>query len=507
MLGKFILAVTVIAVGLAFFTVLPELFAAWQTDEYSHGIVIPIIAALLGWHILTRDPPMVKPSWAGPVAIAIAGGLLLVGRLAAFTAAAEYGIIVALVGVCLSFLGRAATRSLAPAWIYLLFAVPLPHLTYATLSQNLQLLSSTIGVSILDLFGIPVYQDGNIIDLGGMKLQVVEACSGLRYLFPLMSFGYLIAYLLKDRLWKRVVLFLSTIPITIITNALRIALIGITVDIWGNNMAGGLIHIVEGWVIFLICTALLMAEVWVLLRIGNRGYFRFDYLGPAPGPIVVGKIMPSVPGFAALLAAFIGATVFGTNVIDYRPQIVMPHTAFAEFPRDLGDWHGMSVPLDPDVLAGLKLSDYVLADYRREDGTTPINFYMAYYDSQRIGSATHSPANCIPGGGWQIARSEIKNINMPGLPPFPVSRLIIRKGAAAQLVYYWFDERGRTLTETTSSKWYAMIDAIRLNRTDGALIRVVTPITVNEDDADRRLNDFLVIAYPLIGKFVPGASP
>ena len=149
---------------------------------------------------------------------------------------------------------------MAPAFVYLIFAIPLPHLFQADLSQGLQLLSSTIGVWPLDVMGIPVFQEGNVIDLGGYRLQVVEACSGLRYLFPLMSFGYLVAFLLQDRMWKRILIFLSTIPISICLNSLRITIIGITVDLWGPKMAEGFIHAFEGWVIFLICLVLLMLE-------------------------------------------------------------------------------------------------------------------------------------------------------------------------------------------------------------------------------------------------------
>ncbi len=124
----------------------------------------------------------------------------------------------------------------------------------------------------------PVFQEGNIIDLVKIPASGRRSCSGLRYLFPLMSFGYLVAFLLDDRWWKRIVIFLSTIPITIGLNSLRIALIGVTVDLWGQKMAEGFIHSFEGWSIFLICVAILMGEVWILTRIGARGHFRYQYL-------------------------------------------------------------------------------------------------------------------------------------------------------------------------------------------------------------------------------------
>ena len=507
MIGKVLFFASFGLLAIACRAAYPELIASWQTDEYSHGVLIPPIAALIAWHVLAREKPVVRPSWAGPAVLIVAGALLLVGELASFITVAQYAIIVALAGLCLTFLGRRAAYVLIPAFVYLIFAIPLPHLAYATLSQDLQLLSSSIGVCILDLAGVPVYQEGNIIDLGGMKLQVVEACSGLRYLFPLMSFGFLIAYLLEDRWWKRAIVFLSTIPITILTNSLRIALIGVTVDLWGQHMAEGLIHDIEGWAIFLVCIAILMAEVWILLRIDHRGRFRFDYLGPARGRLITGRVTASAPAYVTLLMAALLGAGFGGRLIDQRAEVIVSHPAFALFPLALGDWRGAEQVLEPDVLAGLQLSDYFLADYTKNDA--PVNFYMAYYDTQRVGSATHSPANCIPGGGWQITAHGIGTIALPDGTPLRVSRLIIAKADVKQLVYYWFDERGRDLTETTSAKWYTMIDQLRLHRSDGALIRLVTPIDPGapDGDADLRLSEFAGLAYPEIDRFVPGAAP
>ena len=116
---------------------------------------------------------------------------------------------------------------------------------------------------------------GNIIDLGNYKLQVVEACSGLRYLYPLLSLGFLAAYLFQAPLWQRVVVFISAIPITIVMNSLRIAIVGVLVDRWGTEQAEGLLHFFEGWVIFIVCAAILAAEIWLFARLkGPQKFFR-----------------------------------------------------------------------------------------------------------------------------------------------------------------------------------------------------------------------------------------
>ncbi len=498
-------ALSLILLLVAYHTAGTDLMTAWQTDEYSHGIVIPFIALMIAWHILTATKPTIRPSWSGLPALAITGLFLLIAELAAFQTAAHYGFIIGLVGLTLAFLGKQTARVLAPAFIYLFFAIPLPNLLYSALSQHLQLISSTIGVWFLDVVGIPVYQEGNVIDLGGYKLQVVEACSGLRYLFPLMSFGYLMGYLLQDKFWKRAVLFLSAIPITIFMNSLRIAVIGVTVNLWGSSMAEGFIHEFEGWVVFLICVLILLGEVILLLKASPGGHFRYEYFGLAQGKLFTSPLTYAPPIAAALAATALLAASFGMGIISEREQVIPPHPPFSTFPKTIGSWHGAQKSMEVDILQSLQLSDYWLADYTQDDSAI-VNFYIAYYDSQRVGSSTHSPSSCIPGGGWQITSNDVVPIKLGTGDKLNVSRFIIKKGDVRQLVYFWFDERGRIITETSYAKWYMLVDSITMHRTDGALVRAVTAIAKNEseEEADKRLNEFLTNAFPISRTFIPG---
>ncbi len=135
--------------------------------------------------------------------------------------------------------------------------------------DKLQHVSSRIGTAIISALGIPVYLDGNIIDLGTYKLQVAEACSGLNYLFPLLSFGFLVAVIYRGPIWHKVVLFLSAVPITIAMNCLRIAMVGVLVDRYGTEQAEGFLHLFEGWVIFVACLGLLLLEALLLQRLST----------------------------------------------------------------------------------------------------------------------------------------------------------------------------------------------------------------------------------------------
>src|SRR6185437_5802936 len=130
---------------------------------------------------------------------------------------------------------------------------------------------------------------------------------------------------------------------------------------------------------------------------------------------------------------------------------------------------------EPEVEQGLALDDYVLSDYSNSDGKV-VNLYAAYYVSQRTGESPHSPLVCIPGNGWAITAFERTNDGAG----HPINRAIIERSGAKQLVYYWYEERGRKIASEYWSKWYLLRDAITMNRSDGALVRLTTPILENE---------------------------
>jgi exosortase D (VPLPA-CTERM-specific) len=494
--GTVLVLAAVVALGVVYVRPLTYLSSYWDQPEYGHGYLIPFIAFLLGWHDLTRRRPFPNPSWSGSGWLIVGLGFMVIGQLSTFNAVSVYGFIIALIGVSLSFAGWPTTRTLLPAFGMLFFAVPLPNVIYLSMSTRMQLVSSALGSNFLDLLGLPVYQDGNVIDLGVMKLEVAQACSGLRYLFPLASFGYLASYLLEDRLWKRAVLLISVLPIAIFINASRIALIGVSVNVWGKAMATGLIHYSEGFAAFLVCGVLMLAEAWLLLRIGrHRGRFRLEYFRAASGPVLRKPLPASLPGILTLvLIVGVGA---GADAAIGTLRAPVEHSAVPALsetiPLRLGDWRGAPLLLSPEVLDALKLTDYFLAEYRSDTSASPVALYLAYYASQTVGAATHSPGNCLPAGGWEIVHSSV--ISIParaGHPERSVNRLQIRHGAEEQLVYYWFNERGRTLTTPWGVKWYLLKDQLLTGRSDGYLVRVTTPYVASQGpESDDRMRAFL----------------
>ncbi len=477
--------------------------ASWKQDEYSHGYLIPFVAFFIGWHKLAEDKPLPRPSWWGVGLLGASFCLMLLGELASFAAIMGYSFILSLVGLALSFFGKRTAFVLAPAFAFLFFAVPLPHIVFGNLSLQLQLVSSRLSAALLELMGISVFLEGNLIDLGGQQLQVAEACNGLRYLFPLMSFGFIVAVVFEGPLWRRLVLFLSSLPITVGMNSLRISLVGLTVDRWGIKMAEGTLHFFEGYVVFLLCLAVLFVEVRLLLLIKPYGKFRFDYFGFAHGALFSKPLSLTGSGRAALALCLSFALLFSLFGSEGRVDNVPSSPNLAAFPLVMGPWRGKESSLSQENLKVLKLSEYFLADYVADGAGEPVNFYVAYYDRQRMGANIHAPLNCISGGGWAVEKQDSVFLTGKGLN-FEISRLVIRKDGAAAVVYYWYDQRGRILNNLFSTKLYLILDALALHRTDGALVRATSPVE-NGDfaSANERLRKFFEEAYPVLRQKLP----
>jgi exosortase D (VPLPA-CTERM-specific) len=510
-LAWILLAAALAASILAVKTGLLQMFG-WLLDrpEYSHGIIIPFVAAFLVWQ--RRDQIERLPfvgSWAG-LGVVLAGAALgAVGKLSALFTIEHYSVVIVLYGLVLALTGWRVFRMLWAPLLILLFMVPLPEFLYQNVSAALQLLSSEIGVWFIRLFGISVYLEGNVIDLGVYKLQVAEACSGLRYLFALMTIGFLMAYLFKTAWWKRLLLFLSSIPIAILMNSFRVGTIGVMVEHWGVGMAEGFLHEFQGWVVFMVCGAIMVLEMMLLSRIGARhGHWRelFGLEFPAPAPKIPPALKRPIPTSLYVSAAVLIVVAAASLSVPERAEYVPQRMSFTRFPDTLGAWSGRRESLEPIYLDQLLLDDYYLGDFSR-GSELPINLYVAWYDSQRAGRSAHSPRSCLPGGGWQI--QSFTQRTLPGIrsgrEALRVNRVLTQLGLQQELVYYWFQQRGRVITNEYAAKWYLFWDALTRNRTDGALVRLVVtlPPGSSPSAADQQLTEFAAAVVPTLSPYVP----
>lgn len=189
-----------------------------------------------------------------------------------------------------------------------------------------------------------------------------------------------------------------------------------------------------------------------------------------------------------------------------RNEVFPPRLPLKSFPSQLDAWSGTDVPMEKDVLEVLGPGDFLLRIYRNQLKAEPyVDLFIAYFRSQRAGDTIHSPKNCLPGAGWTPVESTHITLSLPGHGPFPASRYVIAKGDARQLVLYWYWAHDRGVASEYWAKFYLVADSMRMNRSDGALVRITTAIYPGEsiDAAQQRVLPFAGNVIPLLHNYIP----
>ena len=210
---------------------------------------------------------------------------------------------------------------------------------------------------------------------------------------------------------------------------------------------------------------------------------------------------------AAVLCVMLGTT---TAVLANarRNETPAPRTTFNSFPMEIGGWRATNdPPLEDDILKVLGVDDYLSRIYYRPGAA--VGLYMGYYGSQRQGDTIHSPLNCLPGAGWEAVsegRKTIVNADGAGRD-ITVNRYVVQKGLDRQLVLYWYQSHGRVVASEYWSRAFLINDAIRMNRTDGSLVRVIAPIAHGAADngaaAEQLAEDFVRVIFPQLPAYLP----
>lgn len=514
--GMFWLVLTSIGAAIFFLDGLDALLAAWQLPEYSHGPLIPVLSGLLFLRQLKEfpvNPGPIRDRWVGFTVILFAIMIGTLGKLSNISDIVAYATILWVGGILLVSFGWKTGKHFWPPVLHLIYMLPLPGVLYYKLSTWLQFISSELGVWFLQLLSVPVFLDGNIIDLGILKLHVAEACSGLRYLFPILSFSYIFAVLYKGPIWHKAVLLISAAPITVLMNSVRIAMAGVIVNHYGVEWLEGFSHFFEGWVIFVACIALLFLLAWVMLRFNPEKMSLVDALdldtdGLGTQAARLRYVRPSKALIASCVA--VGLALAAWQAVPERGTQVAERAPYALFPRQLGEWAQQGRPqiLEPAILESLQANDYHSVTFANTRTEASVGLFMAWYDDQSQGGV-HSPEICLPSAGWEIAWLERTDISaqMGTTSEFNINRALIQKGEARMLVYYWFEQKGRKVAWDFAAKFYLMIDGIKTGRTDGGLVRLTTLIGANETEAqaEARLMEMVRETHATLPRFMPGA--
>ncbi len=312
-------------------------------------------------------------------------------------------------------------------------------------------------------------------------------------------------------MWQRAIIFLSTIPITVLMNSFRIGVIGVLVDRYGIEQAEGFLHDFEGWIIFMACVGILLLMMKMFLVLSKnkeslRDILSLDAGEPVTRENVSNNGVFATPFFAAV--ALICAAAIGSSYLDEREEIIPERERFTTFDLEIGDWSGRTVAVEDIYLDVLKLEDYLSAKFVNEEEQAVVDVWIAYYSTQRKGVAIHSPKTCLPGGGWKIETFQQTIVdNVPGAvnEQVAVNRTIMTQDRSRLLVYYWFKQRERNITNEYAMKWYLFWDSMTRKRTDGALMRLIVSVPDGVDLAEQEavLQNFMRESYVPLVEYVP----
>lgn len=487
--------------------VLRDLVGQWWDDaNYSHGFVVPLFSAFLVWKrrgALSSLTP--RGSWLGLPMLLAGVGALILGDLSAENFLMRSSLIVSLAGLVLLHLGADVLRRVAFPLAFLFFMVPLPAIVFNAVAFPLQGLAAQNASWMLDLLGVPVLRDGNVIHLSHISLGVTEACSGIRSLISLLALAVAWAYLTLPWVWAMVALVASAVPVTIVANAGRVVMTGLIGQWVGVEYAQGFFHTFSGWLIFLVSFGCLLG-VHGLLRLLVSSW-RLLPRRPRPPASCRSQPGPGNPVTHARRVAAACMLLLGALLLlqfRSRGEAVPIRQPLDAFPTKLGDWQGREATIfEVEILNILKVKDYLLRRYVDPTGRS-LWLYIGYWDTQRRGAQIHSPKNCLPGGGWEPVEAARVAIPVVGATSaIEVNRYLLQKDGDQQLVLYWYHSQGQAVAREIDAKLRLVKNAIVRNRTDAAIIRVSSPVYGSVQETFEHLVGYIQVMYPLLGHFLP----
>jgi EpsI family protein len=318
----------------------------------------------------------------------------------------------------------------------------------------------------------------------------------------LVTLGIIYGYLMDKRLWVRWLLACAAVPITVFANDVRIVGTGLLVEYWSPDAAEGYYHSSWGVLIFVISLLALYALHAGICRVWPDG--GTQKLPHLPREVSSGEpVRTSVSRF--LIAAILIAAVSVLLHARGRSEVFPPRLSFDQFPAGWDGWTSTDIPIKQDILDILGAGDFLHREYQNQSEQADIDLLLAYIPSQAAGDALHSPKNCLPGSGWTPIALHRVILSFPGHEPFPANRYVIARGDKRQIVLYWYWAHDRGVASEYWAKYYLVADSIRMHRSDGASVRITTPMFPGEsaEAAQQRLMPFADHIMPLLDQYIP----
>jgi exosortase D (VPLPA-CTERM-specific) len=482
-------------------SVLAHLFLQWISDlNFQHGMFVPLFALFVLWQErkkLNAIPS--SPSWAGLPLVVLSMLVLVLGDRGADVFLPRVSLLILLAGLIILFQGWTFFLAVLFPWAFLILMIPIPALIINRVTFPLQLLAARLSAALLGLV-VVVYREGNIISIPSGALDVAEACSGIRSLLTLVTLAIIYGYLMETRKWVRVVLALSAVPIAVAANSFRVFVTGLLVQFGHRDLADGVSHALWAFVVFAVSLIMLFAVHQVILLIWKSGPVaprNVAHLEEQPAGGVRVKAGSFRLGIVAVL-------MLATTIVLSPPPPLSKHVGI--LPSEIGDWKGPDIPISQKELDILGPGEYLQRVYENAGQLQPgINLYIPFFPSQRAGDTIHSPDHCLLGAGWFPISREVIQLTRPDGSSMSVKRYVVSKSGERELVLYWFQAHGRVVASEWKAKYYLIRDSIQLNRSDGGMVRLVTPMLDYEspDAAQVRMMKLGSQLLPLLDNYIP----
>ncbi len=493
-------------------SILYNLALQWKKDpNFQHGWFVPAFSLYVLWGNRERLASIrPAPSWTGLPLVVFGLLLLSMGVLGIELYTERSSLLFLLAGLILLLRGWEFFRAVFFPLAFLILMIPLPNLIHQEFTFPLQLLATKLSAETLSVF-FPVFREGNVIKTPHVPdgLNVAEACSGIRSLLSLLTLSIIYGYLMEKRNRVRVALVCAAIPIAVLANAFRVCVTGLVAEYWNPDMAKGKPHEFTGWLIFVFSLALLFGLHSLINRVWPSPSAVDSSIQPSSSRTEVRKrpvaTTPWPAGFliAALLMTATGVFLWAQS----RSEVILVRQPLSSLPKEIGGWNGVdSEPLDDSTLDILGHPEYVLRDYQNPSRPESwVDLFVAYYASQKTGETPHTPAHCLPGAGWTLTQHRVISLRNSDGSSFPANRYVIVQGKSRALMVYWFEAQGREVASEYKLKYYLVADSMRLHRSDGALIRLLTPMYTGES-ADAAQARVMQLGNPLLaqlGNYIP----
>lgn len=476
-----------------------HLFEAWQKSDFSHGALIPFISLYFVWlNRLQIRYISIRPNFIiGIPLIFIASLVLILGNRGGVIIVEELSMIIMLFGSIMLLLGTGYAKVLAFPVVYLVFMIPiLDPIVNHDVFWHFQLVTATIASYLLFLFKVPVLHIQQYLELPNMTLEVAQGCSGIKFLLSLIALTIPLAQLTLRTRTRKVILLLLAIPIAIVTNGLRVALIGVWVYHFNKTEhIHGPVHTLQGWFV----STLGMILLFICATLLQRG------LSSRPG--IINKPSHHMPNIAshiidikkfniALIVTILLGIFIGYAIYLYTPQPVHLKRNLQTLPLNIDHWKGEDSAIINEAMLRYGVDSELNRSYKDPSTGRTIGLYIGYFASQTQGKELINVT--LNDLYMKTSQYVLKSDNIG--ESHTINRAVMTNGGKNLLVLYWYDINGHIIANRYEAKLLTAVNGAIRNTTNGAIIMITSEFNGSSEvnELTRTDESFIMELQPLL---------